>query len=113
MLLIEFGPGEAPCAGSRLFFEEHDRELTHAAKAICMSCPAQVDCLYQAAARRERDGVWGGVSFWGPIAGGLRLPSEWARLLGAHQAADDAGGLHAVAIAVVSSLRSRRGRRAG
>ncbi len=118
MLLVEFAPGEAPCSGlTPLFYEESDEGASAFAKDLCEACPAQVDCLYQAALRRERDGIWGGVSFrpvllradGQPVTG----PSEWAQLLRDHEQLLDARGLHAVAVAVVSTLRSGRRRRAG
>lgn len=33
-----------------------------AAKAICALCPVREACLEHALARRERDGVWGGLT---------------------------------------------------
>ncbi len=118
MLLSEMAPGQAPCSGlTDLFFDEWNEESAAEAKALCMRCPAQIDCLYQSARRRERDGIAGGVSFRPvPDRVGRKLivrPSEWARLLEEHQALADARGLHAVAVAVVSEMREGGGRRAG
>ncbi len=119
MLIADFAPGEAPCSGlTALFYDEGDEGASAFARDLCEGCPAQVDCLYQAAARRERDGIWGGVSFRAgllrPAAGQiLNAPSEWTLLRRDHDQLLDARGLHAVAAAVVSALRSGRRRRAG
>jgi len=99
-----------PCSGqTELFFREWEPEPTAAAKALCRNCPVQVECLTQAARRRERDGIAGGVSFRASLErhdGRLVVrPSEWAQLLDEHRALLESGGLHAVAAAVVSALR--------
>ncbi|MHB8669921.1 MAG: WhiB family transcriptional regulator [Acidimicrobiales bacterium] len=45
-----------------LFFSEQLDDIARA-KAICERCPVRVDCLQEAAARREPWGVWGGQLF--------------------------------------------------
>ncbi len=44
-----------------LFFGE-TAQAQATAKAICRECPVQFECLRQAMARNEPDGVWGGLS---------------------------------------------------
>lgn len=53
----------AKCRGMALdvFFPERGAP-TEEAKAVCRDCPARFDCLRGALARRERFGIWGGVS---------------------------------------------------
>lgn len=104
-----FPPGQAPCWGQgELFFRECSEEVASKARAICVTCPKQVDCLLGAAERRERDGIWGGVSFWANTAS---TRSDWSRLLRWHQDLAERQGLRAVAERVVSRLRQSRGQR--
>jgi WhiB family redox-sensing transcriptional regulator len=42
-----------------LFFAESPADV-ETAKALCLSCPLRTRCLYEALARREPWGVWGG-----------------------------------------------------
>ncbi|HVM40142.1 MAG TPA: WhiB family transcriptional regulator [Acidimicrobiia bacterium] len=53
----------AVCKGMDLdlFFPERGAP-TEEAKAICRGCPARFECLRGALERRERFGIWGGVS---------------------------------------------------
>lgn len=44
-----------------LFFPEQGRP-TREAKLICMRCGVRTECLEDALRRREKYGVWGGVS---------------------------------------------------
>jgi len=37
-------------------------ESTLAAKRVCAGCPVRSECLAEALARRERFGIWGGLS---------------------------------------------------
>ena len=41
---------------------EEKREREGRAKAICMTCPVQRDCLDYALAIREPHGIWGGLN---------------------------------------------------
>ncbi|MFE7517064.1 WhiB family transcriptional regulator [Streptomyces sp. NPDC057540] len=44
------------------FFPERVTAASTAyAKALCVRCPSQPECLQQALARREEYGVWGGL----------------------------------------------------
>jgi WhiB family redox-sensing transcriptional regulator len=45
-----------------LFFPQIDRRTTTAAKQVCRGCPVRVECLAEALRRRERYGVWGGLT---------------------------------------------------
>jgi len=52
-----------------LFFPSYDNPATVShitaarnAKAICSSCPVQLQCLDAALRRNERHGIWGGVN---------------------------------------------------
>jgi len=47
---------------TNVFFSEELQDIARA-KAICSECPALVQCLEGAAARREPWGVWGGQLF--------------------------------------------------
>jgi WhiB family redox-sensing transcriptional regulator len=55
--------GDALCAQTDpdSFFPEQGGS-TREAKAVCRSCPVQVECLDYALANEERFGIWGGVS---------------------------------------------------
>jgi WhiB family redox-sensing transcriptional regulator len=41
---------------------EDDEDAAEPAKAICEACPVREVCLEHAIARREKLGVWGGLS---------------------------------------------------
>lgn len=63
----------ARCAQTdpEVFFPEQGGAGTTAwAKRVCRRCPVRLACLNHALARRENDGVWGGL-----------LPNERRRLL--------------------------------
>ena len=53
----------AACRGLEpaTFYPASDDEA-ETAKAICAQCPVSQACLEHAIARRERDGVWGGLT---------------------------------------------------
>lgn len=55
-----------PCQGTPddLWFAERPADLEQA-KALCLECPIQTDCLAGALERREPWGVWGGELFEG------------------------------------------------
>jgi hypothetical protein len=51
--------------GPDLFEEEPDADRLareNAAKAVCVSCPARLECLAYALAIRPREGVWAGYT---------------------------------------------------
>ena len=52
---------ELPCWAEdpELFFAESPADV-EAAKAVCVGCPIQLECLASALDRREPWGVWGG-----------------------------------------------------
>ena len=53
---------DAECRGmTSLFFTERGED-TVAAKAVCMTCTARLDCLEYALVTAEKVGVWGGTS---------------------------------------------------
>lgn len=57
---------DAPCRRSpELFFPEggtaQKRKIAAKAILICNECPVIVECLTEAIANREPDGVWGGL----------------------------------------------------
>lgn len=56
--------GELPCRiyDPELFFAEKPEDVEFA-KALCRTCPARIQCLAGALARREPWGVWGGELF--------------------------------------------------
>ena len=56
---------EAACHGiGDMFFAESNDEQAHAyaAKRVCASCSVRLDCLQYALDRRERFGIWGGLT---------------------------------------------------
>jgi WhiB family redox-sensing transcriptional regulator len=55
---------EAVCAQTDpdAFFPERDRSDPRPAKAVCRVCPVRVECLEYAQQRRDRFGIWGGLS---------------------------------------------------
>jgi hypothetical protein len=64
--------GTPPCVDQTDIFypsiDEHTNQGTvktqsDAAKAICVGCPFQNECLEVAAANNEHFGIWGGVNF--------------------------------------------------
>lgn len=54
----------AACRGlnPEIFFVEEGAGGTNNAIRICKECPVRMECLLHAAAAREIDGIWGGVS---------------------------------------------------
>jgi WhiB family redox-sensing transcriptional regulator len=55
--------GEAACRGlDPAIFHPQDDTEAEAAKAICGACPVASDCLEHAIERREKEGVWGGMT---------------------------------------------------
>lgn len=42
--------------------EEDDAESETAAKAVCEHCPVREPCLEHAITRREKIGIWGGLT---------------------------------------------------
>lgn len=54
---------KAACKGldPAIFYPPNDDEAD-VAKAICATCPVQVDCLEHAIELREKNGVWGGAT---------------------------------------------------
>jgi len=59
---------KAVCKGSTIHFPVHTpkwqrREQTARAKAVCVTCPVQSECLRHAIENNENDGVWGGYLF--------------------------------------------------
>lgn len=54
---------QASCRGreARLFYPSTEDE-TRRAKAVCSTCPVRECCLEHALAKRERDGIWGGLT---------------------------------------------------
>lgn len=56
--------GAALCAQTDpdLFFPERGGASVAAAKRVCLACPVRSECLDAALRRRERFGVWGGLS---------------------------------------------------
>ena len=66
---------------ARLFFSEEVDDIARA-KALCSGCPAMLNCLEGAVARREPAGVWGGQLFAsGRIVTGKRRPGRPAAVL--------------------------------
>ncbi len=61
LALVERTGVELPCwsADPELFFAESPAEVEQA-KALCVGCPLQAECLAGALERREPWGVWGG-----------------------------------------------------
>jgi WhiB family redox-sensing transcriptional regulator len=62
---VEVEAGERlPCRREdpELFFAESPQDV-EVAKALCTTCPVQVECLAGALERREPWGVWGGQLF--------------------------------------------------
>ena len=57
-------PPMLPCQvdDGRLWFAEHPDDV-EAAKAACLTCPLQQECLQGALERAEPWGVWGGQLF--------------------------------------------------
>lgn len=57
-------PPLLPCQldGGNLWFAEHPEQV-EAAKALCLDCPLQAECLEGALRRAEPWGVWGGQLF--------------------------------------------------
>lgn len=55
--------GWAACAGSptHLFYPQKHLKA-EAAKAICAKCPVTRECLEEALARNDQNGIWGGLS---------------------------------------------------
>lgn len=53
----------AACRGldPEIFYPATDEDADEA-KAVCDQCPVRGLCLEHALARRERDGVWGGMT---------------------------------------------------
>jgi WhiB family redox-sensing transcriptional regulator len=53
----------AACRGldPEVFYPATDEDAEEA-KAVCAQCPVRQLCLEHALARRERDGVWGGMT---------------------------------------------------
>jgi WhiB family redox-sensing transcriptional regulator len=45
-----------------LFFPRVNRPTTAQAKQVCRRCPVRGECLAEALRRRERYGVWGGLT---------------------------------------------------
>lgn len=71
------GGGRPACRGwptewwySEKALDADSIDSTELAKAMCRGCPIRQDCYDGAVARREDDGVWGGVVF----------PGEWREL---------------------------------
>lgn len=55
--------GRCRGADPEVFYpEDGDEARELAAKAICASCPVREACLDHAIARREKLGVWGGLT---------------------------------------------------
>lgn len=50
------------------FPERGDVTAMRLAKSICVACPVRRACYVEAEIRKERFGIWGGVSFSGPKA---------------------------------------------
>jgi WhiB family redox-sensing transcriptional regulator len=61
LALVERTGVELPCWSTdpELFFAESPADVERA-KALCVGCPLQVECLEGALERREPWGVWGG-----------------------------------------------------
>ena len=61
LALVERTGVELPCWSTdpELFFAESPAEVEQA-KALCVGCPLQAECLAGALERREPWGVWGG-----------------------------------------------------
>jgi WhiB family redox-sensing transcriptional regulator len=61
LALVERTGVELPCWSTdpELFFAESPAEVERA-KALCVGCPLQTECLEGALERREPWGVWGG-----------------------------------------------------
>jgi WhiB family redox-sensing transcriptional regulator len=61
LALVERTGVELPCwsVDPELFFAESPAEVEQA-KALCVGCPLQAECLAGALERREPWGVWGG-----------------------------------------------------
>lgn len=53
----------AACRGldPEIFYPATDEDA-EPAKAVCALCPVREACLEHALARRERDGIWGGLT---------------------------------------------------
>jgi WhiB family transcriptional regulator, redox-sensing transcriptional regulator len=63
LLMPEPWTAEALCQETEpeLFFPERGGS-TQAAKAVCEACDVREECLAYALSRRERFGIWGGLS---------------------------------------------------
>ncbi|MDX6200550.1 MAG: WhiB family transcriptional regulator, redox-sensing transcriptional regulator, partial [Frankiales bacterium] len=61
LALVEQTGVELPCWSTdpELFFAESPADVERA-KALCVGCPVQTECLEGALERREPWGVWGG-----------------------------------------------------
>ncbi len=65
MILSAARNEEALCreVGGHIFFPAHGDYVTaRLAKSICASCPIKIDCLREALADPNLDGIWGGTS---------------------------------------------------
>jgi WhiB family redox-sensing transcriptional regulator len=54
--------GACRAANTDMFYPASDAD-SGPAKAVCEACPVQEPCLEYALARREPEGVWGGLTF--------------------------------------------------
>jgi WhiB family transcriptional regulator, redox-sensing transcriptional regulator len=54
---------KAACNGldPSIFYPDENDDASDA-KAVCASCPVQVQCLEHALGRREKEGIWGGCT---------------------------------------------------